>query len=75
MDEPRGQEAQGTVAPTGKGILIQSNRYRLELRNLANGEVRSVWPQIDGVMRLAVEGQNAAVVDMDGGLWLINLND
>ena len=70
-----GQEAQGTMAPTGKGILIQSNRYRLELRNLANGEVRSVWPQIDGVMRLAVEGQSAAVVDMDGGLWFINLND
>ena len=70
-----GQEAQGTVALTGKGVLIQSSRYRLELRDLANGEVRSVWPQIDAVMRLAVAGQSAAVVDMDGGLWFINLND
>jgi hypothetical protein len=60
-----GQEAQDAVAQTAQGFLIQRSGYRLELRNLANGEVRSVWPQIDGVMRLAVEGPNAAVADMD----------
>jgi outer membrane protein assembly factor BamB len=69
-----GQEAQDAVAQTAQGFLIQSSGYRFELRNPANGEVRSVWPQIDGVMRLTVEGQNAAVADMKGGLWLVSLS-
>jgi hypothetical protein len=70
-----GQESHGTTVPTDYGLLVQSITYKLELRDLQTGEVRRVWPQIPGVARLAVDRQFAAVADLDGGLWLINLRN
>lgn len=70
-----GQESHGTTLPTDYGLLVQSITYRLELRDLQTGEVRRVWPQVPGVARVAVQGQFAAVADLDGGLWLIDLRN
>jgi outer membrane protein assembly factor BamB len=70
-----GQEAFGTTVPTACGLLLQNIHYQLELRNLANGEVRRVWPQMHGVQRIALQSQIAAAADFGGALWLINLSD
>jgi PQQ-like domain len=70
-----GQESHGITAPTDYGLLVPSNTYKLELRDLQTGEVRRVWPQIPGVERVAVLRQFAAVVDFKGGLWLIDLRN
>ena len=61
--------------PTNYGLLVQSNTYELELRDLQTGEVRRVWPQTPGVGRIAVRRQFAAVVDLHGGLWLVDLSN
>jgi len=70
-----GQESHGTTVPTDYGLLVQSITYRPELRDLQTGEVRRVWPQIRGVARVAVHCQFAAVADLDGRLWLIDLRN
>jgi hypothetical protein len=70
-----GQESHGTTVPTDYGLLVQSITYRLELRDLQTGEIRRVWPQIPGVARVAVHRQFAAVADLDGGLWLVDLRN
>ncbi|MGB7728673.1 MAG: hypothetical protein WBL50_11610 [Candidatus Acidiferrum sp.] len=44
-----GQEAHSTFTPSDYGLLLQNNHYYLELRDKATGEVRSVWPQINGI--------------------------
>jgi hypothetical protein len=63
------------MALTEFGLLIQNSRYSLELRNLVNGEVRRVWPQITGIHSVAVHQHFAAVADSHGGLWLVDLSD
>jgi hypothetical protein len=54
---------------------MQSIHYKLELRDSSTGEVRRVWPQIEGVSELAVHDQFAAVAAIDGGLWIVDLCD
>jgi len=68
-----GWEALQTISPCDAGILIQNGRYRLELRDRGSGEVLRLWPEIDGVSRLTVSGHIAAVTDLHGALWLIDL--
>jgi hypothetical protein len=70
-----GQETHGKTLPTGYGLLTQNYNYKLELRDPSTGEVRRVWPQIQGVARLAVEQNFALVADLDDALWLVDLSD
>jgi hypothetical protein len=70
-----GQESHGSTVATDRGLLIQSTNHELELRDLRTGEVRRVWPQIPGVARVAAHQQFAAVADLQGGLWLVDLDD
>jgi hypothetical protein len=70
-----GQESHGTTVATAYGLLVQSMTYKLELRDLQSGEVRRVWPQMQGVARIAVHEHFAAVADLDGGLWLVDLRN
>jgi hypothetical protein len=70
-----GQEAHGRIAPTDYGLLMQSMRYKPELRDPVTGEVRRAWPQIEGVSQLAVRQQFAAIAGLDGALWIVDLAD
>jgi hypothetical protein len=70
-----GQEAHGRTVPTDDGLLMQSIHYKLELRDSSTGEVRRVWPQIEGVSQLTVHDQFAAVAAIDGALWILDLQD
>jgi hypothetical protein len=69
-----GQESHGATVPTGYGLLTQNYNYKLEIRDPTTGEVRRVWPQIQGILRLAVQQQFAAVATINA-LWLIDLSD
>ena len=70
-----GQESHGTTVATDYGLLVQSMTYKLELRDLQSGEVRRVWPQMQGVARIAIHGHFAAVADLDGALWMVSLRN
>lgn len=71
-----GQESHGHTLATDYGLLLLSERdYHLELRDAQTGEVRRVWPQIQGVFYLAVRGPIAAVVDLNETLWLVDLRE
>jgi len=70
-----GQESHGTTVATDYGLLVQSMTYKLELRDLQSGEVRRVWPQMQGVARIAIHEHFAAVADLDGALWMVSLRN
>jgi outer membrane protein assembly factor BamB len=70
-----GQESHDTTVATDYGLLVQSITYKLELRDLQSGEVRRVWPQVQGVARIAVHEHFAAVTDLDGRLWVVSLRN
>jgi hypothetical protein len=55
--------------------LVLKCYVKLELRDLQSGEVRRVWPQIQGVARIAVHEHFAAVTDLDGKLWVVSLRN
>jgi WD40 repeat protein len=69
------QGSQGTIVPTEFGFLIQNIHYELELRNPANGEVLRAWPKMQGVMRIAAHDHFAAIADVNGKLWIVNIRD
>ncbi len=70
-----GLESHGTIIPTPYGLLLENSDYHVELRDPQTGEVRRVWPRINGVWHIAVHERFAAVADMDEILWLVDLSD
>jgi outer membrane protein assembly factor BamB len=68
------QGAQGKIAPTESGFLIENIRGGLELRNPENGEVLRSWPCVRGFMRIAVHHQFAAIAEFNGKLWIVDIS-
>ena len=75
-DSRGGQEAEGSTIATPHGILIVSEDYRLEMREVESGEVRQVWARPeDGIDRVVAGPHSAVVAGFKNSIWVIDLDE